>query len=452
MNVSHYIQCCFPFKLKRFRRRGDSNSRLLRKEDHLYSFEAQRLSEAIINGVIDDVQTLLLESTTIAINERDSLGFTPLSRAVQYGRYDIASLLLGLGANPNERNTDGTTPMHIAAQDGRDNIIQLLRSHASEIMASYTITIEHQRFEFTPMHFALMGKNLSSVQLLVELGVDIFAHLKSQSKGSFVPFIYLAAWLGFTDALDFLLASQQYGLVEALDVNRYMGRTVLMTLAEFGHIETIRYLLFDVMQDSDDRTILTNQKNSDWRDWTALHYASFEGHTDVVRTLVESGAMMNIVDTIGRTPLHYACSNCNVGALSVLVELGADTSKKDKGMEHPSDKPGSGKTPVELIPHTISNQRIIKCFKEAQNRYQQIKQQQRALKMQSAMTKTITKRTHDDYTSSNSASNNPSGSTTPTWSNTTNSNVLENGAYFINRLKQLQQQQANINTEAEKLL
>lgn len=66
---------------------------------HLYknfSFEANKLAEAAAKGDIEAVQSLLLECTTISINEKDSQGCTALYRAVENNNFDIAKLLLEL--------------------------------------------------------------------------------------------------------------------------------------------------------------------------------------------------------------------------------------------------------------------------------------------------------------------------------------------------------------------
>lgn len=62
----------------------------------IFSFEANKLADAAARGDIESVQALLLECTTIAINERDHNGCTALYRAVENNHYDIVKLLLEL--------------------------------------------------------------------------------------------------------------------------------------------------------------------------------------------------------------------------------------------------------------------------------------------------------------------------------------------------------------------
>ena len=48
------------------------------------------------------------------IEARDSLGETPLRRAVNCGQIDVAALLLARGANPHSVGSNGLTPLSAA--------------------------------------------------------------------------------------------------------------------------------------------------------------------------------------------------------------------------------------------------------------------------------------------------------------------------------------------------
>jgi ankyrin repeat protein len=70
-----------------------------------------------------------------------------------------------------------------------------------------------------------------------------------------------------------------------------------------------------------------------------LHWAVKNGHTVVVKYLLERGADVNSKDDGHVTPLHLACAEENAEIAHMLVENGA--SIEIKNWEH--------KTPVDLI-------------------------------------------------------------------------------------------------------
>jgi uncharacterized protein len=77
--------------------------------------------------------------------------------------------------------------------------------------------------------------------------------------------------------------------------------------------------------------------------WTPLHLASFFGHEEVARILLDRGADVNARSRSERfakenTPLHAAAANRQVGVAEVLIANGADVNARD----------GSGFTPLGL--------------------------------------------------------------------------------------------------------
>ncbi|MCC3862329.1 ankyrin repeat domain-containing protein [Pseudemcibacter aquimaris] len=67
--------------------------------------------------------------------------------------------------------------------------------------------------------------------------------------------------------------------------------------------------------------------------FTALHVASYFGHADVVKLLLDHGAEVDKLAMNGSdlTPLQSAVSNCNVEALKVLLEFNPDVNVKMMG-------------------------------------------------------------------------------------------------------------------------
>lgn len=102
-----------------------------------------------------------------------------------------------------------------------------------------------------------------------------------------------------------------------------------MTACMFGKFTTATFLLGSGAQGH-----LTDI-NGD----TALHWAAYKGHAELIRLLIHSGMDLEKPDYFGSTPLHLACLSGNISCVRILCE------KSKIGLE-PRDK--NGKTPLQL--------------------------------------------------------------------------------------------------------
>ena len=148
------------------------------------------------------------------------------------------------------------------------------------------------------------------------------------------PLLYAAVWNNNADIVKLLL--EKGADVDSL----WEGRTILCwTLCQnynerkrddgsnigsvkLPHAEDMAMLLINSGAN-------VNKKfQSDWigmggEDCTLLHLASFKQSTEVVKLLVRKGAMINVKDSFGYTPLFYSCS----GPISqFLIKNGADVN------------------------------------------------------------------------------------------------------------------------------
>ena len=110
----------------------------------------------------------------------------------------------------------------------------------------------------------------------------------------------------------------------------------LFEVSEAGDSDRVRELL-EAGADPD--------KYKSWTGWTALHYAAYNGHNEVVKTLIQAKCDVNMKNESGSTALHHATSNGHYEVVIILLESGADPDIRMKG----------GQTPIDLT----ENEKIV---------------------------------------------------------------------------------------------
>jgi ankyrin repeat protein len=102
-----------------------------------------------------------------------------------------------------------------------------------------------------------------------------------------------------------------------VDARDETGNTALMHASWSGHIETTKFLI--------EKGANVNAANQDRK--TALMHASGNGHIETTKFLIEKGANVDASDVNGKTALIEVCMNGNRKMIETLIDNGADVNK-----------------------------------------------------------------------------------------------------------------------------
>lgn len=226
-------------------------------------------------------------------------GTTALDWAVYNDNVELVGRLIDAGAKVNVKNTYGATPLRQAAVTGDAAVVEKLLAAGAKVD-------EPGPDGETALMVATRGKGVKAAKLLIEHGANVNA--REQWKGQ-TALIYAAAE-SQPEMIELLLENgadpnaqskpndwQRQVSAERRRMYRPIGGlTALMYAARQGCVECARALV-EGGADPD----LSNPRNV-----VPLLVALENLHFDVATYLVKAGAMLDIWDWWGRSPLYVA--------------------------------------------------------------------------------------------------------------------------------------------------
>jgi cytohesin len=247
--------------------------------------------------------------TLLALTYRTIYGdSTPIRLAVAQGNKDVVELLLAMGADINMKdNLVGVTPLFLAVEAAEKDIAELLLVNKADVNSM-------TNFGYTPLHEAVLRGDKDMVELLLAKGANVNARNANAMLDN----------LGYAP----LHMARNKDIVELLltkgadaNVKDNAGLTPLHSAADKRIAELLLAKGADV-----------NVKNN--AGMTPLHRAT----SKVAELLLAKRADVNARDKSGDTPLHNAASGFSKDIVEVLLANGADINARND----------DGRTPLHM--------------------------------------------------------------------------------------------------------
>jgi ankyrin repeat protein len=226
---------------------------------------------------------------------------------------ELASLLEA-GADPNAQSTPGRPVLFLATLRGNAAAVELLIEHGADVHA--------ETVDGSILVKAVVEGQQEIVELLLIAGADILSTGIDWTPED--TSLHAAASGGYLDIAELLLAN-------GADVNQLdaYGGTALMKAAGRGRPEIVTLLLENGADVEEQQGETSQFQYANWpAGSTALHFAVFGDHggdnenfVEVLRILIEQGAILDVEDEGGQTPLDVAVPETKIWEM--LLEAGA---------------------------------------------------------------------------------------------------------------------------------
>lgn len=265
--------------------------------------------------------TKFLESG-VDVNIKTDGGATPLHLAAERGNDDVAELLIYKGADVNSKDNAerpfecGYTPLHYASTYGHNAVIKLLLGKGADVNA-------RGRNGWTPLHSAAFSGQKDAVELLLGRGADV--NLKDKDGNT--P-LHLAALFGFWKTI--------YGNAGSDVKVKGDGLLVLEKVKPDMLVKVLRGSKVRI-RDNGELLLVAGRALYTVSDGIRIEketrFVEEGQNVKIIKLLVNKGADVNAKNGslfAGlTTPLHLAASWGNKGAVSALLDSGADVNALD---------------------------------------------------------------------------------------------------------------------------
>jgi len=287
-------------------------------QDSVFPSDPSDLHSAIQRGDLERVKVLVLQEGASVDNSSDPCVQNPLMIAVVNEHLPVIHFLLSRNADVNQisscckRSFQVSTPLCMAVEQGNSEICSLLLDQKANVDIENFLGL-------TPLLIAIEKNSMALVTLLFEKRPQL---QNFQTENQINPLAF-AAELGKEEMVQLFLDVDFQINVEGSKEEK----SLLYYAAMFGNVTFASHLVglgFDIHESGNDEKIhVDDDEGIGWKRLrhTPLYTAAKEGHTEMVRFLLGSGADINRGGKLLHdTPLYIASATGQLPVVEVLIK------------------------------------------------------------------------------------------------------------------------------------
>ncbi|XP_059151249.1 ankyrin-3-like [Physella acuta] len=223
------------------------------------------------------------------ISQRDDDGNNALLLACSHGHLSIVELLLQHGASLTDKNNNGYNALLLSAYNGYTDIARFLIENKADIKCTTT-------FQYNALMLACWRGNTETVKLLLSQDFNI-----QQSDTHGYNALSLACYTGSLSIVELILQHK----ASLVNVNM-----ALLEAARQGHTEVVKFL---INKNAD-------VKNNDSCQRNPLMVACLNGRTETITFLLTQDCNIQQRDNEGNSALLLACSGGHLRTVQLLLQ------------------------------------------------------------------------------------------------------------------------------------